>query len=636
MTNIELKDFLKYSYLSSPVAVDDGIVLVEAKADEKENRYDRYLYHMKADGSLRKLTYDGRMSVPVYFDGAVYFTADREEKKEEKKTRIYRLPLDGGEAQLSYEIGRKVTSFRLLQDGNLLVTYTDDIRGEMGEEKEKLWEEIEEFPFYHNGGSFSANTYTRLAIFESRTRKLYNLTEKGFALESYDLDEEEKKVTVVGKKRRPSYDIFSDILEIDIHDKSRTRILKKRAWDINWARYFGGKILVLASDTRKCGINQNPNFYLLEQGEMKLFAIWEEAVYNSVGSDARLGGGRNSEVVEGRLYFTTTLRDRSLIMCLDQEGKLSKIRDEEGSVDSFCFSSGHLYSIEMRRMGLEEVYIDGERKSDFNTSLLSEKKLGVLEEFTFMNKDGIELDGYVIKPTDYEAGRKYPCILDIHGGPKTIYGKVYYHEMQLWANKGYFVIYTNPRGSDGRGIEFSDIRGKYGTIDYSDIMEFVAEALKRYPDIDREKVGATGGSYGGFMCNWILGHTDFFKAIATQRSISNWISMWGTSDIGTYFVDDQNDASLLEGDFDKLLEHSPLPYIVKYAKTPTLIIHSDEDYRCPVEQGYQLLTALVTKKVEARLVLFHGENHELSRSGRPKCRIKRLEEITSWFERHLK
>lgn len=165
-------------------------------------------------------------------------------------------------------------------------------------------------------------------------------------------------------------------------------------------------------------------------------------------------------------------------------------------------------------------------------------------------------------------------------------------------------------------------------------MKFTDVVLEQYPQIDAAKVGVTGGSYGGFMTNWIIGHTDRFAAAASQRSISNWISMFGTTDIGYYFADDQC-ASTPWVEHDKLWEQSPLKYADK-AVTPTLFIHSEQDYRCWLTEGLQMFTALKYHGVEARLCMFRGENHELSRSGKPRHRVRRLEEITNWFESHLK
>lgn len=239
-----------------------------------------------------------------------------------------------------------------------------------------------------------------------------------------------------------------------------------------------------------------------------------------------------------------------------------------------------------------------------------------------------------MKPVGYEEGKQYPAILDIHGGPRTVYGTVFYHEMQVWANQGYFVFFINPRGSDGRGNGFADINGKYGTIDYEDLMKFTDVVLERYPAIDQQRVGVTGGSYGGFMTNWIIGHTNRFKAAASQRSIANWISFAHTSDIGEFFTKDQQQADTWES-VEELWWHSPLKY-ANQVTTPTLFIHSNEDYRCPYSEGLQMYSALVEHGVEARLCMFKGENHELSRSGKPRHRVKRLEEITNWMQQHLK
>lgn len=165
-------------------------------------------------------------------------------------------------------------------------------------------------------------------------------------------------------------------------------------------------------------------------------------------------------------------------------------------------------------------------------------------------------------------------------------------------------------------------------------MTFTDEAIKRYPQIDKDKLGVLGGSYGGFMTNWIIGHTDRFKAANSQRSISNWTSFYGVSDIGYYFASDQTDANPWTS-LDKMWEQSPIKY-AKNVKTPTLFIHSDSDFRCPLEQGLQMYTAINLNKVDTKMYIFKGENHELSRSGKPKARVKRLSEILNWFDKYLK
>jgi dipeptidyl aminopeptidase/acylaminoacyl peptidase len=304
-----------------------------------------------------------------------------------------------------------------------------------------------------------------------------------------------------------------------------------------------------------------------------------------------------------------------------------------------CEETGEVLSVLLKEDALQELYVSGltERSpvcvSSFNAANLEGRYVAKPEHLLFASCNEM-IEGWVLKPIDYDPEKTYPAVLDIHGGPKTVYGPIFYHEMQVWASAGYFVLFCNPIGSDGRGDAFSDIRGKYGTVEYQNLMDFTDVVMAKYPQIDPERMCVTGGSYGGFMTNWIIGHTARFCCAATQRSISNWISFYGVSDIGEWFCADQQ-AGNIDNDLEKLWDHSALKY-ASNVTTPTLFIHSDQDYSCPLEQGVQLFQYIRAKGVEARMVVFHGENHELSRSGQPKHRLRRLREITDWFEAHAK
>ncbi|MBU3209494.1 S9 family peptidase [Clostridium algidicarnis] len=391
----------------------------------------------------------------------------------------------------------------------------------------------------------------------------------------------------------------------------------------------------------KYGINENVKFYKINTETKKCICItpdFETSTWNSVGSDARYGGGAGVKKYKDYLYFITTEGYSSHLNRIDLEGNIEKIIETNGSVDSYTVNGEEILFIGLRDLKLQELYSLREKKevqlTDFNGWVNKEISLSKIERLAVETEDGVIIDGWVLKPVDFDEKKKYPAILDIHGGPKTVYGEVFYHEMQYFASEGYFVFFCNPRGSDGKGNEFSDIRGKYGTIDYDDLMKFTDEVLNKYENIDKDRVGVTGGSYGGFMTNWIIGHTDRFKAAASQRSISNWISKFGTTDIGYYFVDDQQSGTPWNN-ADKLWWHSPLKYADK-VKTPTLFIHSDEDYRCWMAEALQMFSALKYHGVDSRMCLFKGENHELSRSGKPTHRMRRLKEITNWFDHYLK
>lgn len=272
---------------------------------------------------------------------------------------------------------------------------------------------------------------------------------------------------------------------------------------------------------------------------------------------------------------------------------------------------------------------------DPNTTWSQEHTTVAPDDFSF-ERNGRTLQGWYYRPVGVVKGTAHPAVLYIHGGPHAAYGETFYHELQVLANAGYGVITLNPRGGATYGNAFAhDVLADYGNNDYEDLMQAVDEAEHLDTDIDDTHVYATGGSYGGFMSNWIETHTARFRAVATCRSISNWVSMFGTSDIGWDFLpinlDDQWESGLENA--DRWWQFSPLKY-VDQAQSPILILHGEEDRRCPIEQGEQFYNALKLKGVETEFVRFPKSNHELSRSGLPNLRIERMEAIMEWFQRH--
>ncbi|MCM3339848.1 S9 family peptidase [Paenibacillus sp. MER TA 81-3] len=265
-----------------------------------------------------------------------------------------------------------------------------------------------------------------------------------------------------------------------------------------------------------------------------------------------------------------------------------------------------------------------------NAALLEELELSKPESFWFEASDGGKVQGWILPPVGLETGKKAATILEIHGGPHAMYVNSFMHEFQLLAAQGYAVIYCNPRGGHGYGQEFvNTCRGDYGGRDYLDVIELVDYAVSHYSYVDEQRLGVTGGSYGGFMTNWIVGHTNRFKAAVTQRSICNWLSFYGVSDIGYFFTEDQIGGQPWE-EPEKLWKHSPLAY-VKQVETPLLILHGEEDLRCPIEQAEQLYVALKRLGKKTQLVRFPGANHDLSRSGHPELRVERLNRIAGWM-----
>jgi dipeptidyl aminopeptidase/acylaminoacyl peptidase len=275
--------------------------------------------------------------------------------------------------------------------------------------------------------------------------------------------------------------------------------------------------------------------------------------------------------------------------------------------------------------------------TSFNGKLFSELKISEPEEVWLDSTDGVKVHAWVMKPVGYKAPKKYPAVLEIHGGPHAQYGWTFFHEFQVLAAQGYVVVYSNPRGSKGYGEAFcAAIRGNWGVKDWEDVQTAI-RWMQHQPYIQAGSMGVMGGSYGGYMTNWVIGHTHDFKAAITDRCVSNMVSMAGTSDFpfnkNAYF------KGVAWGDLQEIKElwrQSPISYFEK-VKTPTLVIHSEGDLRCNIEESEQVFTALQQQGVESRFVRYPSStSHGMSRGGPPDLRLHRLGEITKWWAKFLK
>ena len=306
----------------------------------------------------------------------------------------------------------------------------------------------------------------------------------------------------------------------------------------------------------------------------------------------------------------------------DQSRGRMAILIEEATHPAEIFACSTAFPGELRRI------------TDFNAALFNELELAVPEYMPYTGAEDWPIDGWILKPSGFDAKKKYPLVVEIHGGPNTQYGYGFFHEMQVLAAAGYVVLYTNPRGSIGYGRDFAlAVRGAWGVKDSLDILAGV-DALLQKGYIDEQLLGVIGGSYGGFMTNWLVGHTDRFRAAVTDRSVVNRYSFFGTSDIGWDFADDDLETTPWD-DPELYLRMSPISY-AKQMRAPLLILHSENDLRCNVEQAEELFAALKYMGREVLFVRFEGQNHGLSRGGHPRLRLERLRHIRAWFEKYLK
>ncbi len=655
MNKINIKDFLNFNYIGN-LKVNNKetyYAYVVSKANLADNNYNHILY--VSDGNkTHKAVNLGKYSSFYFLDETsilvIYAkTKEEEDAFKEMKTPLYKYDIIRKTFEYYDTLYLPIRNLTIVDEDNWLIEtflskenhliYEDPAnRSEILEmlKNDELYEEINSIPFYFDGGSFIKEGNNQLISYNPLNKNYIRIFEKDFNIRQATYNRETNKVYLIAKKRSEVLDFYNDCYVYDLKTKKLDLVYQNN--ELNIASFFGWdeSLFLLAAPLIDYGINANNHFYKVVKNNAVLVEEFGFSSYNSIGSDVRLLGSKASFIKDDSLYFLSTQKDRSKIYNFDLN--IVEFYNDKISIDGMVNFKDKIILIALTEQNLQELYeLDFTDKSlvkisNYNEEALKDKYVSKPIYHKYYNGD-VELDGWVMLPNNYDKNKLYPAILDIHGGPKTIYSDVYYHEMQVWVNLGFIVYFCNPRGSDSYDDNFADIRGKYGTIDYDDIMAFKKYVLNNY-SVDKESLGVTGGSYGGFMTNWIVSHNNDFKAAATQRSISNWISFYGTSDIGFYFQTDQT-ASHPVADFEKAWDQSPLKY-ANEIKTPLLFIHSDKDFRCPIEQAMQLYTVVKKNGVDTKLVWFKNENHGLSRGGRPKSRIKRLEEITNWFNKHLK
>jgi len=290
--------------------------------------------------------------------------------------------------------------------------------------------------------------------------------------------------------------------------------------------------------------------------------------------------------------------------------------------------------------GADDPATAGRRLTCVGDPFAAGRELVPAERFTAVSADGSEVDAWIMRPAGFEPGKRYPLLLNIHGGPYGQYGQVFFDEFQVYCGAGYAVVFSNPRGSSGSTEEWARaIRGPgtagpgWGSVDYEDCMAVTEEAVRRFDFVDGDRLGVIGGSYGGYMTSWIVGRTGRFKAAVSERAVNNFDSQWGSSDLGWDFKG--YTGTFLYEDVDGYLAMSPSTYAGSI-HTPLLILHSEDDLRCPVEQAEHLFVTLRLLKRPVELVRFPAESHELTRSGSPLHRVQRFEIVVEWFDRYLK
>ncbi|MFN8537523.1 MAG: S9 family peptidase [Thermomicrobiales bacterium] len=413
-----------------------------------------------------------------------------------------------------------------------------------------------------------------------------------------------------------------------------------------------GTLIAYVGGDRPNAAGANDNLWVIPaegEGEPRnLTATLDLSMNSGVSGDAYAGlsGSRPVWAPDSSAIFViaATRGDTPLWRVPVAGGEATKVVDRPGQVQAFAFCaagttlalnlSDHLSNGDVYSAGAGDVAGTLRQLTEANGALFAEVELSRPEGFEYGGADGWPIHAWLMPPIGVKEGEKYPLALEIHGGPHAAYGDNFMFEFQLLAAQGIGVVFTNPRGSTSYGERFTMASNDdWGGNDYRDVMLGVDAALARAPWADGARLGVLGGSYGGYLTNWIVTQTNRFKAAVTMRSICNMTSKWGTSDIG-FIGNDLQWGGAPWRNVQFYAERSPLTHVEKVV-TPLLIIHSERDLRCPIEQGEQFFSALKYLRRTVEFVRFPDEGHELSRSGQPIHRLENQRRIVGWFKKYL-
>jgi len=643
------EDYFALQNIGDAHIAPDGkqVAYVLTTVDQKRNRRDSSIWLVAIDGKSvpRRLTAEGVNSTSPRWsrDGSrLAFLSTRGSaaavgETETPRPQIYILHLDGGEAQALTHLKNGAGVFQWSPDGKRFVVLSrtgpsDNVAASARKSDVRHYSHIS---YKFNDTGWFDDKRSHVWVVDAATGAAKQIT-SGEDWNDTDpqWSPDGMRIAFVSDRTGKEYDDGhnKDIWVIPAEGGAPAKI-SDHDFDDTQPRWSpDGKLIAFAGQTQR---RQFPKLYSASSaGGGKSSLVGDDL--DLIPNDLHWGPGRRE------LRFETGVKGQMHIFRVDLDTrKVAPVTYGERAVRGFEANqeAGVMTYLANDFQHLDDLYAaaldgSGERQlTHLNSALWAGLELAGVERVPYKSSDGWDIDGFFVKPVGWQAGKKYPMVLSVHGGPAGQYGVDWYHEFQVYAGKGWAVFFCNPRGSTGYGQKFErGIVNNWGGMDYQDVMAGVDAALKKYPWVDAERLGVTGGSYGGFMTNWILGHTTRFKAAVTLRSVANFISDDGTRD-GAYGHEDDFKGFLFD-QFDQYWNASPLKY-AKNVKTPTLILHSDNDYRVPLEQGEQWFRALKHYGVNAELVIFPRENHNLTRTGEPKHLVESLNWQCYWFDRFL-
>ena len=640
------EDYLSFQFISDPHLSPDGKVVayVVTTINQKKNRRESAVWSLAIESPepARRLSAEGfSSSMPRWSpDGktlAIVSARNLDPSTADKpKAQIYLLPVrSGGEATALTNLKNGVEGYQWSPDGTriVLVSATAPNDGIAAADRKSDVRHYTHIIYKSNDSGWDEGKRQHLWVVDvagGEARQITNGQEWTDTDPQWSPDS--TRIAFVSDRTGKAYDDShnTDVWVIPASGGSLIKISDHDFEDVNPRWSPDGKQIVFAGKT---SVHQFPKLYLAD----------------SSGGHASAPALKDLDLIPTQLewssaaiLFQANIKGEAQIFRADlATRRFEAVTKGARRVQAFDVSSAasKLVYVANDFQHLDDLYVsnlDGKSEhqlTHLNSALWSQLDLQPVERLPYLSSDGLPIDGFLVKPLGWQPGKRYPMVLVIHGGPRDMFGVDWYNEFQIFAAQGWAVFFCNPRGSIGYGEKFE--RGQinnWGVMDYQDVMAGVDAALKHYDWIAPNNLGVTGGSYGGYMTNWIISHTNRFKAAVTLRSLSNFISDEGTRQ-GPYGHADYFKDFVFD-DFDQYWDASPLKY-ARNVKTPILILHSEMDFQLPFEQAEQWFRALQHYGVPSEFVLFPRENHNLTRTGEPKHIVESFKWQIYWFDRYL-